>query len=173
MLIFWQRILLIGVVISVLCSTAVMADCAGVKMESISPLNFGLLRIIKNHTGWAVLDGNGGYVFSNGVVLSKRLQPIPARVKITAPPKSVLMLYTSISVQDVTASAQLKSVTLSVQNTVLSKQDGYWELQMPDSTSSTAEQILLMGGEVSLQSTFERWDMGVQVQLRCQYIDAA
>lgn len=171
MLIFWQRVLLIFITIYGLFSTPVSADCSGVQMEILSPLNFGLLRTVKNSTGWAILDGNGGYLFSNGVVLSKRQQPIPARIKITAPPKSQLMLYTAISTQDVAASAQLKAVTLSAQNTPLNKQGSYWLLQMPDSANTTAEQILLMGGELYLHSSIERWDMGVQIQLLCQSVD--
>ena len=45
------------------CSVPVWAetlDCKQVNIESVSPLNFGMLRIKRGHTGWMVLDVGGG-----------------------------------------------------------------------------------------------------------------
>ena len=154
--------------LSLMTVAPAQANCALVQIEAVAPLDFGLLRVEKKRSGWALVEPAGGYALSSAVSTSSKRPPFSGEVRVTAPPGSRLML--SLTPLKATTEGPLKLVktTLAMQNRQpLVRTGEFWELTMPASEKNKVSVTLVLGGELKIEPTEKIWNVQMPLAIKC------
>ncbi len=145
-----------------------------VKIETRQGLDFGLLRVRQNSSGWVVVDPGGGFCASPSVAFSSRHMPASGQVTIKAAPESRILLRLTfddgasegscISIGGVT----LRSLRLGRGIQQLARNGEFWELIMPRADAETVEVMLQIGGELHFTSSDQGRSFKTELHIDCQ-----
>lgn len=149
-------------------------DCKQVKIEAVNPLNFGMLRIKRGHTGWMVLGVSGGSTLSPGLAFARSRPPSSGQVRLTAPSASTVLLalvveggWDSKAGRARATPLELVSVVMAKGIQPLKKMGDYWELQLGPHESGVNHAVLSVGGELLLGKTEQVWDLTTSLKVNC------
>ena len=168
---FWGALLLMG---QSGAAWSQSLDCKQVNIETLNPLNFGMLRIKRGHSGWMVLDVSGGTTLSPGLAVARSWQPSPGQVRLTAPSASTVLLslvvdggWNSKAGRTDATPLKLVSVVMAKGIQPLKKMGEYWELQLGPHDSGVNNAVLSVGGELLLGKTEQVWDLTTALRVSC------
>lgn len=149
-------------------------DCKQVNIESLNPLNFGMLRIKRGKTGWMVLDVSGGTTLSPGLAVARSWQPSPGQVRLTGPSASTVLLslvvdggWDSKVGRPGATPVELVSLVMAKGIQPLKKMGDYWELQLGPNDSDVTHAVLSVGAELLLGKTEQIWNLTNSLSINC------
>lgn len=151
-------------------------DCNGIRIESLSALHFGTLRVQRDKTGWALVEIGGGYRTSDGAAVSARSFPSPGRVRVSAPAERTVLLRlvmpTDVGNGTPVTHGRLRAATLGHGMQPLDREGEFWRLEMPKSRlgEESVEVELSVGGELGFERVNSPDEFAVRLRVECQEI---
>lgn len=146
--------------------------CALVQIQTLSPLDYGLLRFAKGSHGRVVMGPSGKIAPQVGISESSAAGDSPASVTISGPPNTDI--YISLKENRTvnrSRAARMINLNLNHLNRELRRAGDLWVVRTPRSTGETSSLTVKMSGTLELKNVRQRQIFSSSVDIHCEYVD--